>query len=151
MLGIGGTFIAVHAKIPTVMKASFFLAVLLLPFTVCAQSDIDKVMRGGELLLGGLTILKMARSDDQKKNQKSVETVCVKNKMMQKVTFRIIGSDKDENEIIRELVVPKHGKECVFDVPKATYTYEFILGTGEVYKKGEYKIEESVTFTVKDP
>ncbi|MBD3582218.1 hypothetical protein [Flavobacterium selenitireducens] len=133
------------------MKSSSFIAILLFPFFFFAQSDLDKVMRGGELLLGSLTILKMARSDDKKKDSKFVEAICVRNRMAQKVTFRMTGLDREANEITRELVVPKEGKECAFDVPKATYTYEFILGTGEVYKKGEYKIEDPVTFTLKDP
>ncbi len=133
------------------MKASFIIPMLLLPFFVIAQSDLDKVMRGGEILLGGLSILKIARSDDKKKDSKKVETVCVKNKLAQKVTFRISGTDAEENEVKKELVIPKDGKECLFDIPKMTLTYEFVLATGEVYKKGEYKLEDEVTFTVKDP
>ena len=133
------------------MKALMLITFYFIPLVFFAQSDIDKVMRGGELLLGGLTILKMARSDDSKKSSKTVELLCVKNRMAQKVTFRISGIDGEENEIKRELIVPKGGKECAFEVPKAIYTYEFILGTGEVYKKGEYKLDEAVTFTIKDP
>lgn len=116
-----------------------------------SQSDIEKVMRGGEILLGGLSILKMARSDDKKKDSKTVESVCVKNKLTQKVTFRIAGKDAEDNDIKKELVIPKDGKECLFDIPKTVYTYEFVLSTNEIYKKGEYKIEDEVTFTVKDP
>ena len=133
------------------MKALLFTAVFLIPLFVFAQSDLDKVMRGGEILLGGLTILKMARSDDRKKESKAVESVCVRNKMCERVTFRITAFDVAQNEIKRELIVPYGGKECAFEVPKAIYTYEFILPSGEVYKKGEYKVEESVTFTVRDP
>lgn len=133
------------------MKASALIPFLLLPIFAFSQSDIEKVMRGGEIILSGLTILKMARADDTKKDSKTIQSLCVKNKLLQKVTFRLVGKDAEDNEIKKELVVPKDGKECLFDVPKAIYTYEFLLATGEVYKKGEYKVEDEVTFTLKDP
>jgi len=136
---------------PFTMKAPLFLAVLLMPCMLFPQSDIDKVIRGGEIILGGLSILKIARSDDRKKSSKFVETICVKNKLSQKITFRLFGKDEDENEIKRELVVQKDGKECAYHIPKSIYTYEFALPSGEIYKKGEYKLEDEVTFTIKDP
>lgn len=132
------------------MKA-LLLFVFLLPFQLFSQSDVDKVMRGGELLLGGLSILKAARSDDTRKSSKTVESLCVRNRMLQKITFRLIGYDQEENLITKEVVVQKNGKECLFLLAKAIYTYEIILSTGETYKKGEYKLEDEVVFTVKDP
>ncbi|RZJ66853.1 MAG: hypothetical protein EOO50_08175 [Flavobacterium sp.] len=133
------------------MKTLLLLA-LAIPFQLFSQSDVDKVMRGGEILLGGLSILKAARSDDTKKSSKTtVESVCVKNRMLQKITFRLVGYDQDENLITKEVVVQKNGKECLFLLLKAIYTYEIILSTGEIYKKGEYKLEDEVVFTVKDP
>ncbi|RYZ82542.1 MAG: hypothetical protein EOP06_21505 [Proteobacteria bacterium] len=133
------------------MKSLMFIAGLLLPFLTFAQSDIDKMMRGGELLLGGLTIFKAARSTDKKSDSKSVESVCVKNKLAGKITFRLTGLDLEDNEIRKEVVVQTNGKECLFNVWKTIYTYEIVLSTGEIYKKGEYKLEDAVTFTVKDP
>ncbi|HPW97028.1 MAG TPA: hypothetical protein PK218_00540 [Flavobacterium sp.] len=50
----------------------------LLPIMSFAQSDLDKVLKGGELLLGGISIFKAAKSDG-KKDSKLIESVCVKN------------------------------------------------------------------------
>lgn len=50
----------------------------LLPIMSFAQSDLDKVLKGGELLLGGISIFKVAKSDG-KKDSKIIESVCVKN------------------------------------------------------------------------
>ena len=44
-----------------------------------AQSDLTNVIKGGELLLSGLSIFKVAKSD-AKKDSKVIESVCVKNK-----------------------------------------------------------------------
>ena len=50
----------------------------------------------------------------------------------------------------RELVIPKEGKECLFDIPKGIYTYEVILSNKEIYKKGEYKFLEELTMVIKE-
>ena len=42
------------------------------------QSDLDKVLKGGELLLGGISIFKVAKSDG-KSDSKTIEIICVKN------------------------------------------------------------------------
>ena len=49
----------------------------------------------------------------------------------------------------KELVIQKDGKECFLELPKGIYTYEIILSNKEVFKKGEYKIEDEITITVK--
>ncbi len=121
----------------------------LLPITSFSQSDLETVIKGGELLLSGLSIFKVANSDS-KENSKVIESVCVKNKRADKITFRIVGKNEEGDDIKKELVIPKDGKECLFILPKGIYTYEIVLANKEIYKKGEYKFEDDVVFTVRD-
>jgi hypothetical protein len=121
----------------------------LLPITSFSQSDLETVIKGGELLLSGLSIFKVAKSDS-KENSKVIESVCVKNKRADKITFRIVGKNEEGDDIKKELVIPKDGKECLFILPKGIYTYEIVLANKEIYKKGEYKFEDDVVFTVRD-
>ncbi len=44
------------------MKIYVLIAILLLPTILFAQSDLQNVIKGGELLLSGLTIFKVAKS-----------------------------------------------------------------------------------------
>ena len=122
---------------------------ILLPVMTFAQSDLDRVIKTGELLLGGISILKVSKSD-AKSESKTIESVCVKNKRNDKVTFRIVGQNEEGDEVKKELVIPKDGKECLFMLPKGIYTYEIVLANKEIYKKGEYKFEEEVVITVKE-
>jgi hypothetical protein len=123
--------------------------ILALPLISFAQSDLQTVIKGGELLLSGLTIFKVAKSDN-KSNSEVLESVCVKNKLVDKITFRIVGKNKEGDEIKKGLVVQKDGKECLFILPKGIYTYEVVLPNKEIYKKGEYKFDEEVIITIKD-
>jgi hypothetical protein len=123
--------------------------IILLPMISFAQSDLETAIKGGELLLSGLSIFKVAKSDS-KENSKVIESVCVKNKRSDKITFRIVGKNEEGDDIKKELVIPKDGKECLFILPKGIYTYEIVLANKEIYKKGEYKFEDDVVFTVKD-
>jgi hypothetical protein len=123
--------------------------ILLLPLISFAQSDLETAIKGGELLLSGLSIFKVAKSDS-KENSKVIESMCVKNKRTDKITFRIVGKNEEGDDIKKELVIPKDGKECLFILPKGIYTYEIVLANKEIYKKGEYKFEDDVVFTVKD-
>jgi hypothetical protein len=128
---------------------NLFAVVLLLPLISFAQSDLQTVIKGGELLLSGLTIFKVAKSDS-KSDSRVIESVCVKNKLVDKITFRIVGKNDEGDEIKKELVVQKDGKECLFILPKGIYTYEVVLPNKEIYKKGEYKLDEDVVITIKD-
>ena len=132
------------------MKFKTFLAIVfLLPMMSFAQSDLQTILKGGELLLGGLSIFKVAKSDT-KSDSKIIESVCVKNKLVDKITFRIVGKNEEGDEIKKELVIQKDGKECLFILPKGIYTYEIVLPNKEIYKKGEYKFDEEVIITVKE-
>ena len=132
------------------MKFKTFLAIAtLLPMISVAQSDLQNVLKGGELLLSGLTIFKVAKSTP-KEDSKVIESVCVKNKLVDKITFRITGKNEEGDEVKKELVIPKDGKECLFVLPKGIYTYEVVLPNKDIYKKGEYKFDEEVIITIKE-
>jgi hypothetical protein len=129
---------------------SIILFSLFLPLITFSQSDIDKVLKGGEILVNGLSFLKSNKIESKSNNSKLIESVCVKNKLTDKITFRIVGKDEEGDDVKKELVIQKDGKECVFDIAKGIYTYEIVLANKEIYKKGEYKFNEEVTITVKE-
>ncbi|RZJ31576.1 MAG: hypothetical protein EOO48_01655 [Flavobacterium sp.] len=124
----------------------FFIIVLLLPVIASGQSDIETAIRGGQILLTSLTALKMAKDDPY---AKTVESVCIKNKLEDKITFTFSGKDDDGEDIVKELVIAKSDKECLYKLPKGIYTYVITLSDGTVYKKGEYKLENGDTITIK--
>ena len=117
-------------------------------FSYC-QSDVDKILKGGEIIVNGLSFLRKDKSEVKENNSKIIESVCIKNKLTDKITFIIVGKDEEDNTIKKEMVIQKEGKECVFELPKGIYTYEIVLANKEVYKKGEYKFNEEITITVK--
>jgi hypothetical protein len=131
------------------MLKKAFALLLFLSTQIYSQSDIDNVIKGGELLLSGLSVFKVAKSEG-KENSKVIESVCVKNKLTDKITFKIVGKNEEGGEVKKELVIPKDGKECLFVLPKGIYAYEIVLANKEIYKKGEYKFEEDVVITVKE-
>jgi hypothetical protein len=108
---------------------------LLLPIFLFSQSDFDKVSKGGEILVNGLSILKKDKSEVKETNSKVIESVCIKNKLTDKITFIIIGKDEEDNTIKKEMVIQKDGKECVFELPKGIYTYEIVLAKKKFTKK----------------
>lgn len=112
-----------------------------------AQSDLDRVIKGGELLLGGLSILKVANSEP--KDSKVIKSLCVKNRLLEKITIKLTSLNIENEEIKKELVIPKEGKECVLQLPKGIYGYEIILPNKEIYKKGEYNFDEETTITIR--
>jgi hypothetical protein len=123
---------------------------LLFSINSYSQSDIDKILKGGEIIVNGLSILKKDKSETKESNSKVIESICIKNKLTDKIIFSLVGKDEEGNTIKKELVIQKDGKECVFDIPKGIYTYEIVLANKEVYKKGEYKFNEEITITVKE-
>lgn len=130
-----------------IVLINFFL---LFNFFFCySQSDVDKILKGGEIIVNGLSFLKKDKSEAKETNSKIIESVCIKNKLTDKITYIMIGKDEEDNVVKKELVIQKEGKECVFDIPKGVYTYEIILPNKEVFKKGEYKFNEEIIITVK--
>jgi hypothetical protein len=131
------------------MKLKMLFSLLFICQILFSQADLNTVIKGGELLLSGLSVLKISKSN-AKKDSKVIESVCVKNKLTDRITFRIEGKNEEGVEFKRELVIPKDGKECLFVLPKGIYTYEIVMTNKEIYKKGEYKFEDEVVITVKD-
>jgi hypothetical protein len=131
------------------MKHKILFITLFISQLLFSQANITNVIKGGELLLSGLSVLKASKSN-AKKDSKFIESVCVKNKLSDRITFRIFGKNEEEEEVKRELVIPKEGKEYLYILPKGIYTYEIVLTNKEIYKKGEYKFEEDVVIIVKE-
>ncbi|QBZ96969.1 hypothetical protein [Flavobacterium sangjuense] len=131
------------------MKHKILLLVLFMSQSLFPQTDLNNVIKGGELLLSGLSVLKTSKSG-AKKDSKVIESVCVKNKLNERITFIITGKKEDGDSFKKELIIPKDGKECLFQFPKGIYTYEIVLTNKEIYKKGEYKFEDDVVITVKE-
>nr|WP_298660318.1 hypothetical protein [uncultured Flavobacterium sp.] len=132
-------------------KSNKFLFLFLLPTIFYSQSDVDKILKGGEIIVNGLAILKTKKSDSESKtvNNKIVATICVKNKLAEKIAVKFSGKDEAGVAVIKEMVIQNDGKECVFEIPKGIYTYEIVLSNKEVFQKGEYKFEDEITITVK--
>jgi hypothetical protein len=128
---------------------NIFLISLFFPLISFSQSDINKILKGGEIIVNGLSFLKKDKSSEKENNSKVIESICIKNKLTDKITFIISGKHSEDNTIKKEMVIQKDGKECVFELPKGIYTYEIVIANKEVYKKGEYKFNEEITITVK--
>lgn len=132
------------------MKANFLLLLFMsLTTSFYSQSSLEKTIKAGEVLVNGLSFFKSNKSE-KVNNSKTIENVCVKNKLNDKITFNLTGKDEEGNTIKKDLVIPKDGKECLLELPKGIYTYEIVLPNNEVFKKGEYKFIEEITITVKD-
>lgn len=123
------------------------VALLLVPMFSFSQTDFDKVLKAGEVVISGFTIFKTASSS--KSDSKTISSVCIKNKLLEKITFRLVGKDEQDNKVEKEMVVQNDGKECVFNIPKGIYAYEVLLSNKDVYKKGEYKFDDDVVITIK--
>jgi hypothetical protein len=61
-----------------------------------------------------------------------------------------VGKNQEGDDVKKELVIPKDGKECLLELPKGIYTYEIVLANKEIYKKGEYKFDDEIIITVKE-
>lgn len=128
------------------MKTKILLLAIMLPWLTYAQSDFEKVLKAGEIVLGGMSFLKLTSS---KKDSKFIESLCVKNKMSDKITINFVGVNAQGDEIKKQLVIQKDAKECLLQLPKGIYTYEVLLANNDVFKKGEYKFDDDIVITVK--
>jgi len=121
----------------------------IFPAFCFSQSDFEKTLKAGEILVNGLSFFKNGKSEAKPSDSKIIESVCVKNKLSEKITFSLNGKDEEGNVLKKELVIQKDGKECVFELLKGIYTYEIILPNKDVFKKGEYKFNEDTTIIIK--
>lgn len=122
---------------------------MVVPLQIHPQSDLDKVLKGGEIIVNGLSFLKGSK-ETKEVDSGHIESICVKNKLNEKITFKIASTDIGDTGISKELVIQKDGKECIFKLQKGIYTYEIVLANKEIYKKGEYRFSEETTITIKN-
>lgn len=136
-------------KIRKIIRPFAFLLILcpFLRFYSQTPSTLDKGLILGNLLIQGFTALKGNTAKHADPNSKTVESFCFKNKMDEKVTVKLSGKIEDE-EVKKELVLQKDGKECTYNLPKGVYTYEILLSSKDTYQKGEYKVEEESLMTI---
>ena len=124
-------------------------AFLMLPVISFAQSDFEKALKAGEIVLNGFSIFKLSSGTNKKSDSKIISSVCIKNRLLEKITFIITGKDAEGVTVVKEMVVQNDGKECVFNILKGIYTYEILLANKEQYKKGEYNFDDDVVIVVK--
>lgn len=127
------------------MKKYIIQLLILLPLLSFSQSNFEKTIQAGGVIINGLSFLK----GNKPVSDKLVVMLCVKNKLEEKINFKIAGQDKDGNEIKKDLVIQIDGKECFLEIPKGIYTYEVILSNRDTFKKGEYKFDDDTTITIK--
>ncbi|WP_333875594.1 hypothetical protein [Flavobacterium sp.] len=123
-------------------------ALLMMPSASYAQSDLTAIVRGSEILVGGLITL--FSSSKTNSVSTTVESVCIKNKMNDKITLILTRQTEDGDDIKKELVIPQDSKECFYDLPKGVYSYEILLSDDTVYKKGEYRFKSKTVITLKE-
>jgi hypothetical protein len=128
------------------MKKIIVISLLFSCQLFYAQSNIETILKSGELIISGLSIIKAKGHP----NSKTIESVCIKNKLTEKITIKITGKDEDGKEIKKELIIQNDGKECFLELLKGIYTYEILLSNKDTYKKGEYKFDDDVVITIKD-
>jgi len=110
------------------------------------NTGVDKGIAIGNILIQGYSALR-GNGKGLDPNAKTVESFCFKNKMDEKISISLVGKIEDD-DIKKELVIPKESKECTYNLPKGIYTYEIILANKEVYQKGEYKVSEETVMTI---
>ncbi len=94
------------------MKFKLLPFMMMLSSTTIVQGNFEKVLKGGEVLLNGIAIFKTAKPASLTKTDDAnpIPTVCIKNQLLERITFIMIGTDKNDNQIKKELVIPKEGK-----------------------------------------
>ena len=121
---------------------------IMLSSITFAQTDLENALKVGQVVLNGFSIFKLSGAD-KKSDSKSISSVCIKNRLQEKISFIITGKDAEGVTVIKEMVIQNDGKECVFNILKGIYTYEILLANKEQYKKGEYNFDDDVVIVVK--
>jgi len=121
------------------------IVLCLLSMSAHSQT-LDKIIKSGELIVTGLTILK-----DKKGNVTDgvIDKICVRNKLTDKIALNFTGAAPDGTPFLKSLVIQTDGKECLLNIPVGVYTYEIVLSNKDIYKRGEYRFDQSTTITVK--
>jgi hypothetical protein len=103
------------------MKFRYFLtALILMPVFSFAQTDIENALKLSQVIASGFSIIKATKSGT-KSDSKTVSSVFIKNRLADKITFKLAGKDEEGTTVTKELVVQNYGKECVFEIPKGIY------------------------------
>lgn len=118
-------------------------------FSVYSQSDVDKILKGGELLINGLSFLKKDKSESRLTNSTELVTICVKNKLSEKIIWELTWKDTHSVEMKKELIIQHDSKECCLALQKGIYFYQIKLSNNDIFKKGEYKFDEDLIITIK--
>lgn len=139
-----------------------FLFLLIFSFSLYSQTvpqtDLDRALKFGEILVNGLNVIKGNNKEAKEQiDSKTVSSLCFKNKLSEKLSIKLQGifsksNDKEETELIKkELVIQPDSKECLYEAQKGVWDYEFIKSSNnEVYKKGQFKLEEEMTIIAKE-
>jgi hypothetical protein len=128
---------------------------LFISCSIYSQSNLEKILRGGELVITGISVYNKFKGGEKieakvaETNSNLISSICIKNKLIEKITFKLVGKDEKDNEVKKELVLQADGKECVFEISKGIYTYEVILTNKEIFQKGEYKFDDEIVITIK--
>jgi hypothetical protein len=109
-------------------------------------TGLDKGIAIGNILVQGYSALK-GNGKTIDPNAKTVDSFCLKNKMEDRISVILTGKIEDE-DVKKELVIPRDSKQCIYDLRKGIYTYEIILSSKETYQKGEYRISEEAVMTI---
>ena len=116
------------------IKTKIIILFFLLSNLTFPQSDLQTAIKGGEMLLSGLSIFKAAKSG--KSDSKIIESACVKNKLVDKITFRIVGKNEEGDEIKKNSLSKKTVKNVSLYYPKAFIPTKFYYPTKKYTKKG---------------
>lgn len=130
-----------------------FCLFLLTTNSIYSQSNFEKILKGGELVITGINVYNKLKVNDNSSKKETtnelISSICVKNKIGEKITFKLFGKDKNNEEINKELIIQSNGKECLFEILKGIYSYEVILCNKDIFQKGEFNIEEEIDITIK--
>lgn len=131
-----------------ILRVILVIVISLTIMSSSAQSTGTNILRGAEIISSGLSIFALSKNNNA--NKTVIDQVCIKNKLTERITFKIYGvSDATQDDIKKEVIIPVDGKECFLNLPKGVYTYEVILSNKEIYRKGEYHFKEDVVIAVK--
>ena len=101
------------------IKKLTILIFFIFPYFAFSQSDIDKILKGGEIIVNGLSFLKKDKSEVKETNSKVIESICIKNKLTDKITFIISGKDSEDNTVKKKWLSKKTEKNVFLNYQKA--------------------------------
>lgn len=131
------------------MRIVIIVLISLSSLNAYSQSDLDKILKGSELLINGLSFFKKDKSESTLNNSTELVNVCVKNKLSEKIIWELIWKDIDGVEMKKELIIQQDNKECCLALQKGIYSYQIKLLNNEIFRKGEYKFEDDIIITIK--